>query len=260
MNRMVRLWNIFISFLAIFITSFTSPTPAVVACNFTKRADNPFLFFPFFISVSLITLARVVWMKNTFLESHKDHISHRTVGVLTLPHPGGPQSIKLGISPLSSNFRNRAPWPMMFSWPTKSSRSVGLKISAKGTWKEKSFNFSDLFDSLEAWTWNKIAIIWRIFQCKSLLVYLFDSAGCARTWRYRWFRFDFISGIWEGFSLFWLLWRLASFSFSFRCYSCSFVSAVQEQATVHMSFNIFNVYDFIANWAIGFGFHDCSSH
>lgn len=44
------------------MTSFTSPTPAMVAWSLTKRTGVP-NFFPCWLRISLITLAKVVWNK-----------------------------------------------------------------------------------------------------------------------------------------------------------------------------------------------------
>jgi len=51
----------------------------------------------------------------------------------TLPHPGGPHRIMLGISPFCKSSENMVRGPRICLWPTKFSNDVGLICSASGT-------------------------------------------------------------------------------------------------------------------------------
>lgn len=56
----------------------------------------------------------------------------------TLPQPGGPHKIKLGMSALSSSLRKTLPLPTACSCPIKSVNIDGLKASANGISNEYS--------------------------------------------------------------------------------------------------------------------------
>ncbi len=61
-----------------------------------------------------------------------------TLARLVLPHPGGPHSTRLGMSPVASMDLRADLWPVTWSCPRRSPRARGRICSARGTCREGS--------------------------------------------------------------------------------------------------------------------------